>query len=136
MQNLKLKILFLSFLLSVKSLTASAGIITDNLGGAPGAVFKFENLLGILRGVSCWFLRFGIIAVGVMMVVYGILFLVSRGNPTGMTNAKKALSWGIVGGLVIFGVFTIILTVPELLKIVGSTTDDPYPIMKILNNCL
>lgn len=110
--------------------------ITNNLGNAPGsAATTVTNLLNILRGLSCWFIRFGIIAVGVMTIVYGLMFLLSRGNSTAMLDAKKALTWGIVGGLVIMGVFTIILTIPALLSTLSGQAVD-YPIASILNNCL
>jgi len=69
------------------------------------------------------------------MIVYGLLFLKSRGNSSELSNAKKAFGWGVVGGLVIMGVFTIILTIPELLKL-GTSESIDYPILKILNNCL
>lgn len=114
---------------------AFAGIFTESLGGAPGSALDVNNVLAIFRGLSCWFIRFGIIATGVMMIVYGILFLISKGNPTSFSNARKALGWGIVGGLVIFGVFTIVLTIPELLE-VGSDEEIDYPIDKILKSCL
>jgi hypothetical protein len=63
--------------------------------------------------------------VAIMTVFYGIMFLKSRGSPQGMTQTKKALTWGIVGTLVIFGVFTIILSIAAL---VGA----PYDILGIV----
>ena len=108
--------------------------ITDNLKNAPGIALDIQNFFSLLSRLSCWFLRFGMIALGVMMIVYGILFLKSRGDSTEFLNAKKAFGWGIVGGLVIMGVFTIILTIPELLKL-GTSVPIDYPILKILNNC-
>jgi hypothetical protein len=108
--------------------------ITDNLKNAPGAALDIQSFFNLLSKLSCWFLRFGIIALGVMIIFYGILFLKSRGSSTEFSNAKKAFGWGIVGGLVIMGVFTIILTVPELLKL-GTSVPIDYPLLKILNNC-
>lgn len=108
--------------------------ITTNLDNAPGIVFNVQNFFNLLTGLSCWFLRLGIIALGVMMIVYGLMFLKSRGSPTEFANAKKAFGWGIVGGLVIMGVFTIVLTIPELLKL-GTSAPIDYPLLKILNNC-
>ena len=108
--------------------------ITDNLGSAPGAVFDIQSFFNLLSKLSCLFLRFGIIALGVMVIVYGILFLKSRGDSSEFSSAKKAFGWGVVGGLVIMGVFKIILTIPELLKL-GTSVPIDYPILKILNNC-
>lgn len=108
--------------------------ITDNLKNAPGAVLDIQGFFNLISKLSCWFIRFGIIALGVMMIVYGLLFLKSRGNSTEFGNAKQAFGWGIIGGLVIMGVFTIILTIPELLKF-GTSQPIDYPLLKILNNC-
>ena len=108
--------------------------ITDNLQNAPGAALDIQGFFNLLSQLSCWFLRFGIIALGVMMIVYGTLFLKSRGNSTEFSSAKKAVGWGIVGGLVIMGVFTIILTIPELLKL-GTSQPVDFPFLKILNSC-
>lgn len=78
------------------------------LSGAQGYDFRYQNLFNIVNKLACWFIRFGIILIGIMIVYYGIMFLMSRGSPQGVQNAKKALLWGMVGGLVIFGVFMII----------------------------
>ena len=127
-KNSKLKI-FTAFSSAVFlfSLYAQAGIITDNLGGAPGENFTVGKLLNLLDGVACWFIRLAIIAAGIMIVFYGILFLTSRGNPQVMATAKKALSWAIVGILVIMAVFTIILSVAAFIGV------DYHPIDRLIN---
>ncbi|MDO8496829.1 MAG: hypothetical protein Q7S43_05265 [bacterium] len=108
--------------------------ISDNLKNAPGAALDIQVFFNLLSKLSCWFLRFGIIALGVMIIFYGILFLKSKGSASEFSNAKKAFGWGIVGGLVIMGVFTIILTIPSLLGAINGTPIS-YPILKILSNC-
>jgi len=90
---------------------------TNSLGNFPGGVFTIQNLVNLIRRLACYFLRFGIICVTIAFVVYGISFLTSRGNPQGFSMAKKSLTWGLIGGIVIFGVFTIILSVASLLGI-------------------
>lgn len=109
--------------------------ITDNLDNFKGAVFTVSNLFNMLSNFSCWFLRFALIALGIMIVVYGVMFILSRGNPTEMSGAKKALGWGIVGGLVIMGVFTIVLTIPQLLGTFSGQQVDFSPIVKIMTSC-
>jgi len=52
-----------------------------------------------------------LILVGIAVILSGIIFIFSRGNPTAFTNAKKNLLYVIIGGLVIYGVYTIILSV-------------------------
>ncbi len=103
-----------------------AQIFNDNLNNGPAWNIDATRVVGILRGLACWFIRFGIIAVAIMITVYGILFLRSRGSPQGLAYAKKALNWGLVGAVVILGVFTIVLS---LSAVVGVS----YPIITMLN---
>ena len=96
-------------------LDANAQLLSDNLNNGPGMNFTFQHALNLLRGVACWFGRAGVAIFVIMGIVYGIMFLLSRGNSGQWEGAKKALGWGIVGGLVIMGVFTIILSVAEII---------------------
>lgn len=60
------------------------------------------------------------IVVVIGLVASGISIILSQGNPIAYGKAKKFLMYAIVGGLVIYGVYTIILSVSLL--ITGSTT--------------
>jgi len=115
---------------------ALGGIFTQGLDDSaiPGsAQTTIDYLLIALNRLACYFIRFGIVAVGVMIIIYGLMFLTSRGNPQSMSGAKAALGWGIIGGLVVFGVFTIILTVSDLAGY-GATNYTGYKdILKIVN---
>ena len=73
--------------------------------------FTVQLVPKILAGLACYIVRFGLIAVGLAIILAGIIFIFSRGNPTVFTNAKKNLLYVIIGGLVIYGVYTIILSV-------------------------
>ena len=105
------------FLFYFFTFQASAGIFTDNLNDAPGRNFTFENLIKLFGGLACWSMRVAMILIAGAMIIYGLMFLKSRGSPQGMENAKKAFTWGLVGALVIFGVFTIILSVASLVGV-------------------
>lgn len=118
-------ILSVVFLGSAGLVSAQSGF-TGYLDNLPGAQISLEWLFATLGSLACYLLQFAIISIGVMIVVYGIMFIKSRGNPQGVTTAKKSLTWGLVGGLVIFGVFTIILTLGD---IIGVTN---YPILDIV----
>lgn len=98
---------------------------TSNLGDFPGGIFTVTTLVNIVRRLACYFIRFGIISVVAAFIFYGIMFLKSRGSAQEFGGAKKALTWGIVGGLVIFGVFTIILSVADFIGV-------SYPILTIV----
>lgn len=104
---------------------------TTNLGDFPGGEFSATKLVNLVGGLACYFIRFGMVAVVVAFVVYGIMFLKSRGNPQEFGGARKSLAWGVVGGLVIFGVFTIILSVSEIVGF-GASNYTQYPILKII----
>ena len=124
---------WLLFLGMFFSSDALAGF-TDNLEDFQGKVFTVEILVNLVKGLTCRFIQFAIIAFGIGIIVYGLMFIKSRGNPTSMTEAKKALTWGVIGGLVILGVFTIVLTISGL---VGYGAEDytDYPILSIVS-CL
>lgn len=88
--------------------------------------FTVQLVPKILVGLACYIVRFGLIAVGLAIILAGIIFIFSRGNPTAFANAKKNLLYVIIGGLVIYGVYTIILSVS--LFVTGSTTLPWVPI--------
>ena len=90
---------------------------TTNLGNYPGGVFSVTSLLNLFGRLTCYLIQFAVIAVGVAFIVYGIMFLTSRGEAQGFSRSKKAITWGVVGGLVIFSVFTIVLTVASFIGV-------------------
>src|SRR3989344_4433976 len=91
-----------------------------------GKNLTVQWLVNFLTNFICYFIRFAIISLVGMIIIYGILFLKSRGSPQSMMSSRKALLWGIVGGVVIFGVFTIVLSVANLIGV-------DYPILKMFN---
>jgi hypothetical protein len=101
-------------------------VFTKNLTNLPGTPFSLQNLYNLLSGLACYLIRFAIIFTAIMFIIYGISFLSSRGSSQGMISAKTALTRGIIGALVVFGVFTIILTVAN---IVGVN----YPILNMIS---
>lgn len=76
--------------------------------------FTVQSVPKILAGLACYIVRFGLIAVGVAIILVGFIFIASRGNPTALANAKKNFLYAVIGGLVIYGVYTIILSVSLL----------------------
>ena len=73
-----------------------------------------------MSGLACYFVRFALILIGVVIIFSGILFIVSRGNPAGFANAKKTFLYALTGALVVYGVYTIILSLSLVLA--GSTS--------------
>ena len=81
--------------------------------------FTLQSVPKIFAGLACYAVRFASIIFVVWMVYTGIRFLLSRGDPTAYGEAKKMFFYSLVGGLVIYGVYTIILTISLL--VAGST---------------
>lgn len=126
--NSKLHIFIIVFLLLATAFEASAQFgFTRFLGGFPGQELGIDWFFKLLRQLTCYFYRLAVITFGTMLIVYGFMFLKSRGNPQGMTEARKALTWGLVGGLVIFMTFSIIMSIPGVLSFFGLAGQD-YPL--------
>lgn len=80
-------------------------------GGDLGVNLTIQSVFGVITGLACWFTRFALMLMVVMIVFYGIKFMTAQGNPTKLGEAKESLKWAIVGVLVILGTYTIIATV-------------------------
>ena len=126
--NFQFSILFVTVVILTFAFQGQAQIINDDPGQGPAANIDATRLVNLLIGFACWSIRFAIVAISIALVFYGILFLKSRGSPQGMTYAKKALTWGLVGSLVVLGVFTIILSISAILGV-------EYPIMSMFASC-
>ena len=83
----------------------------SNLDNAPGINLSIDGLMNIIKGLACWIVNAALILIVVAVVFYGIQFLISRGDPGKVGDARKALTWGVVGIIVILGAYTIIATV-------------------------
>ena len=92
---------------SVRKITAASTTILTTL---PGMVFAKEAKLstyegteipGFLEMIRTWFLGFaGALAV-LFIVIGGIKFITSSGNPKQLESAKKTLTYAIIGLLAV-----------------------------------
>ena len=73
--------------------------------------FSVQSVPKIMSGLACYSVRFALIMVGIIMVYSGVAFIIGRGNPAALASAKKGFLYSVIGALIIFGVYTIILTV-------------------------
>lgn len=89
----------------------SANSFQDSLNGAPGVNLTIQGLMGIIVGVACWLTRIAIVFIVIALIVYGIQFLISRGDSGRFTKAKDSFKYGLWGIVVILGAYTIIATV-------------------------
>lgn len=81
--------------------------------------FTIQSVPKIFAGLACYTVRFALIAVVIMIVFSGIALVLSRGNPTAYLSAKKAFLYSLLGAFVIYGVYTLILSISLL--VTGST---------------
>ncbi len=100
----------MGFLLSFNEAQAQ-GSSGNSLQGAPGINLTLNGLMNIINGLACWIANIALVLIVIAIIFYGIMFLVSRGDPSKVGNARKALGWGIVGIIVILGTYTIIASV-------------------------
>jgi|SRR3990167_7457678 len=80
-----------------------------------GIDLTIQSVFGIITGLICWFSRFALVLIVIYIVIFGLKFMMAQGEPTKLTDAKKSLTWGLVGVLVILGTYTIIATVANSL---------------------
>jgi len=73
--------------------------------------FTIQDIPRIVTGFACRSSFIVLIFIVGWMAYCGIKFLTSFGNPTAFSQAKTNFYWSIVGTIVIFGVYTIIVTV-------------------------
>ena len=113
-------IIFIFQMINHKLQNHLAGIITA-FNGDPGNVedlgvnLTIQGVFAIITGLICWFTRFALVLIVAAIIVYGIQFITSQGNPEKYNKAKSSLTWGIVGIVVILGTYTIIATVANFL---------------------
>ncbi len=88
----------------------------SNLSGAPGIDLTLDKLLNIINGLACWLTDFALILIVVAIVFFGVKFLISQGDPGKIGDARKGLTWAVVGTLVILGTYTIIATVTNAIN--------------------
>ncbi|OGN02623.1 MAG: hypothetical protein A2655_02780 [Candidatus Yanofskybacteria bacterium RIFCSPHIGHO2_01_FULL_43_42] len=93
----------------------SRSLLYGVTGTAPGIDLTIQDVLGIITGLACWITRVALVLVVVAVVYFGVKFLMSQGDPTKVTEARKSFLWGLVGVLVILGTYTIIATVANSL---------------------
>lgn len=79
---------------------ADSGIrLLNPLGGDGGP----DSLFGLLMGILDFVIEVGAIVVAAMMVYVGYLFVVARGNPTKIEEARRAFIYTLIGALIVLG---------------------------------
>ena len=77
--------------------------------------FTVQKIAGIITGFACWLISVVLAIMVIFLIWAGIRFFLARGNETAVTDARKNLTWTLVGILVILATNVIIATVANAL---------------------
>ena len=102
-----LAVLFVFFLL----LSVSSVFAQGNFRLPDPEPITPERAYGSILIIGCWLIRMVIIGMVVFVILSGVKFLMSAGNPEGIASAKKNFWWGLVGILIILATNVIIGTI-------------------------
>ena len=117
--RIKFKIftVFLSLFTINYSLFANSAFALVDLSDQPGINLTIQDVVRIITSLACYISRVALIFMVVMVVYYGVKFMMAQGDPTKLTDAKKSFLWGLVGIFVIVGTYTIIATIANALEL-------------------
>ena len=86
--------------------------VTLTAAGSSG--FTYDKLIAILNNLGDTFRAFGLTLATAVVVYYGFLMALSRGDAAKFTKAKEHLMIAALGAAIVFGIDTIIATVRYL----------------------
>ena len=98
----------------------AAAPVSNGLSNQPGVDLTVQSLFGIVAGLVCWASRFALVAMVIAIIWYGIQFITARGNEGKFKEAKKSLTYAVIGIVIILGAYTIIATVGNAVQSAGS----------------
>lgn len=78
--------------------------------------FTVQRIADIITGFACWLIGIVLAIMVIFLIVAGIRFFLARGNETAVVEARKNLTWTLVGILVILATNVIIATVSNALS--------------------
>jgi hypothetical protein len=70
-----------------------------------------------ITGIVNWFMGIVFAACMLMLVVGGVMYIVSAGNPGMVTHAKAAITYALIGIIVIFTAFLLITFIMKSMSI-------------------
>ncbi|MBI2064046.1 MAG: hypothetical protein HYT65_03595 [Candidatus Yanofskybacteria bacterium] len=91
-----------------------------------GIDLTVEGVFNIIAGLACWLTRIVVPIMVVFVILAGLRFMHSRGNPKLFQSAKNNFVQMFIGLLVIMGVYYIIATVANA---VGVTDFSFIPLL-------
>lgn len=79
-----------------------------------------DCLRSFLMSILDFVIQIGGIAVVLMLVYVGYMFVIAQGNETKITDARKALLWTVIGALILLGSKAISLGIEQTVRALGS----------------
>ena len=98
------------------------GAFADQYSNLPGADLTVTSIEDIIQGLACWIYRIAFLLIIIFIVLTGVRYVSSGGNPTKLTSAHQSFKWVVIGAIVILGVGVIIATIANALGV-----DVPFP---------
>ncbi len=80
-----------------------------------GIELTTDKIVSIITGFACWLIGIVLAAMVVFLIIAGIRFFLARGNEAAVADAKKNLTWTLIGILVILATNVIIATASNAL---------------------
>lgn len=114
------------------STNVNLGTTQTNSGGGTQLLNPLgsnSNLPTLLTSILALVVRLGTYVVIFMLIYVGYLFVVARGAPTKIEEAKKALLWTVVGALILLGAQAISAGIQATAQSIGAgntVTPNPY----------
>jgi hypothetical protein len=90
---------------------ANVALAQGDVSGLPGVDFTVQDLVRIISRIACYLINTVLAIMIIVLIIAGVKFFLARGNPTDVADAKKNLTWVLVGIAVIIGTNIIIATV-------------------------
>lgn len=81
--------------------------------------FNLWQIPDIFAGLACYFVQLALILFAIFVIYSGIKFILSRGNPEAYSQARKTFVYSLIGGVIIYLVYTIILTLASIFGIIS-----------------
>ncbi len=106
-------IVFLGVLSGFHFFVSAQGTSQDDFLGVQD--FTVQRIAAIITGFACWLIGIVLAIMVIALIIAGIRFFLAKGNETALTDARKNLTWVLVGILVILATNVIIATVANAL---------------------
>ncbi len=109
-KNFKISIIVLSFLLPIYN------TIADGITCEPGMLcnpIKVQSFPLLIKTILEAMIKIGIPIIALAIIYSGFLFVTARGNTEQLKNAKRSLTYTLIGGAVLLGSWTIAQVISE-----------------------